>query len=135
MKGFVVNFEKYRITVVMKVETNIITSIRASLKGQTLILMIIYVETFNTNYIVFIDNAIMCLTSHWPIISSIRVSSLILTISLCEIKEKMSKLLIKYTLMYLLNSWQCFIFIRPSRDRPYYVIGYGGQASTQVSAQ
>jgi hypothetical protein len=27
------------------------------------------------------------------------------------------------------------IFIRLSRDGPYYVIGYGGRASTQVSAQ
>ena len=27
------------------------------------------------------------------------------------------------------------LFIRPSRDGPYYVIGYGGRASTQVSAQ
>jgi len=27
------------------------------------------------------------------------------------------------------------IFIRLSRDGPYYVIGYGMQASTQVSAQ
>ena len=26
-------------------------------------------------------------------------------------------------------------FVRPSRDGPYYVIGYGGRASTQVSAQ
>ena len=27
------------------------------------------------------------------------------------------------------------VFMRPSRDGPYYVIGYGGRASTQVSAQ
>ena len=27
------------------------------------------------------------------------------------------------------------IFIRPSRDGPYYMIGYGGRAFTQVSAQ
>jgi hypothetical protein len=27
------------------------------------------------------------------------------------------------------------IFIRPSRDGPYYVIVYGGRASTQVSTQ
>jgi hypothetical protein len=26
-----------------------------------------------------------------------------------------------------------YVFIRPSRDGPYYVIGFGGQASTQVS--
>jgi len=31
--------------------------------------------------------------------------------------------------------FRCAVFIRPSRDGPYYVIGYGGRASTQVSAQ
>jgi Na+/melibiose symporter-like transporter len=42
----------YRITVVMKVETDIIASLT------------MYVETFKTNVIVFICNIIMCLTSH-----------------------------------------------------------------------
>ena len=43
---------KYRVTVVMKVETDIIASLA------------MYVETFKTNVIVFIGNIIMCLTSH-----------------------------------------------------------------------
>jgi hypothetical protein len=38
--------------------------------------------TFKTDVIVFIGNIIMCLTSHCPIIFSIRNISLILTISL-----------------------------------------------------
>ena len=29
----------------------------------------------------------------------------------------------------------CNLFIHPSRDGSYYVIGYGGRVSTQVSAQ
>ena len=44
----------------MKVETDIITSIAASLMGQALI---IYVETFKTD-IVFIFDLIICLMSH-----------------------------------------------------------------------
>jgi hypothetical protein len=51
-----------------------------------------YVEIFKTDVIVFVANAIMCLTSHGQIIFSITVSSLILAISFDEIKEKMSKL-------------------------------------------
>ena len=39
-------YNKYRITVVMKVETDIITSIAASSRGPTVILTIMYVETF-----------------------------------------------------------------------------------------
>jgi len=40
----------------------------------------------------FIGNTIMCLMSHWQITFSIRVSLLILTTSLGEIKRKMFKL-------------------------------------------
>jgi hypothetical protein len=68
------------------VETDIITSIAVSQKGLPTTLVIIYVKTFKTDAIVFIDNDIICVTSHWTMISSITVSSLILTISLSEIK-------------------------------------------------
>ena len=54
----------------MKVETDINTSTVASLIGQALILMIMYVKIFTTDVIVFICNAIMCWTSYWPIIFS-----------------------------------------------------------------
>jgi hypothetical protein len=71
---------------VLKVETDIITS-------MVMILLVMQVETFKTDIIVLIGNVIVCLASHWPIFSSIRVDSLILTISLSEIKGKMAKLL------------------------------------------
>ena len=44
--------------------------------------------TLKTDIIVFICCFIMCLTSHWQIIFSIRINLLILTISLPEIKSK-----------------------------------------------
>ena len=50
----------------MQVETDIITSIPTSLIGQAVILVIMYVGTFQTD--VF-DNMIMRLMSHWPVIS------------------------------------------------------------------
>jgi len=53
-----------------------------------------YVVTFKTD-IAFISNVIICLITHSPIIFSIKVILLILTISLCQIKEKMSNLSIK----------------------------------------
>ena len=53
---------------------------------------IMYVKTFKTDVIFFIGKVVLCLTSHWPIIFSIKVNSLILKISLGEIKGKMSKL-------------------------------------------
>jgi hypothetical protein len=53
---------------------------------------IMYIETFRTAVIVSMDNVIMCLMSYWPIIFSIRISSLILIISLGGMKWKMFKL-------------------------------------------
>ena len=52
---------KYRITAVLKVETDIIPSIAASPTGQAVIM---YVEIFKTAVIVFIGDVKMCLTSH-----------------------------------------------------------------------
>ena len=57
------SYDKYRLTAVMKVETDIITRIAVSPVGQAVILVIINVETFKTDiFIVFICNLIMCLT-------------------------------------------------------------------------
>ena len=81
---------------VLKAETDIITTKAASLIGQAEILVIMFVEIFKTDVIVFICNIIMCLTSHWPIFCSQYQCPLILIISHSEIKEKMSKLLIKH---------------------------------------
>ena len=53
-----------------------------SLKGTT------FGELLVWHLIDFIGNVIMCFTSHWPILSSIRVCSLVLTISLWDINEK-----------------------------------------------
>ena len=63
--NFILN-NKYGISTVVQVETDIITSIPTSLIGQTVILVIMYVGTFQTD--VF-DNMIMRLMSHWPVIS------------------------------------------------------------------
>jgi hypothetical protein len=54
----------YRITAILMVETDIITSIAVSQKGLPTTLVIIYVKTFKTDAIVFIDNDIICVTSH-----------------------------------------------------------------------
>ena len=48
---------------VLKVETDIIASISASLTGRAVILVIMYVEIFRTGVIVFIGNVITCLMS------------------------------------------------------------------------
>ena len=48
--------DKYRIMSVLKVEIDIITSIAVSLTGQNVILLIMYVETFKTDFNVFISN-------------------------------------------------------------------------------
>ena len=79
----------YRITADLKVETDIIISIVESPIGRD---VIICVKILKAEVIVYIGNAIICLTSRWPIIFSIRVSLLILTISLGEIKGQMIKL-------------------------------------------
>ena len=48
----------YRITTVIKVETYIKASISASPIGQSVILVIIYVNTFTTDEIIFTGNVI-----------------------------------------------------------------------------
>jgi hypothetical protein len=69
---------------VLKVRTDIITSITVILVGRAVILVIMYVEIFKMDVIVFFG--IKChLTSRWPIVSIIQVAKLILTISLSEL--------------------------------------------------
>ena len=82
-------FEKlihiYRITAVIKDETDIIASILSLIrKVVMLVIMYMYVKNFKTNFIVFISN-VMSLISNWLIFFSIRVNTLIMTISLREI--------------------------------------------------
>jgi len=90
--------DKYRITAVLKVETDIITSIVESPVERAAILVIMFVKTFRTDVTV-IGNIIMSLTSHShrPIIFSIRVSSLKLIISFSWDQRKWSN----YRSMYL----------------------------------
>ena len=75
----------------MRVETDITTRTAESLIGQAVILVIMYVRP--SKFTVFlIGNVIMYSTLCRLIIFSIRVSSLILTISPSEMKGRMSKL-------------------------------------------
>ena len=57
----------YRITSILKVETDIITNISLSLIGRARIFVIMSVEAFRTDVIVFISGIIMCFTSDWQI--------------------------------------------------------------------
>jgi hypothetical protein len=75
----------------LKAETDINVSITESLIGRTMILVIMYVKTFKAD-VVFIGIKHHNMTSLRPIISSIRVNPLIMTITLVEIKGKMSNL-------------------------------------------
>ena len=68
-----IKFYICRITAALKVVTEMITSILASPIRRAAIVMVMYVETYKTDIIVFICNAIICLTSS-IIISRIRVS-------------------------------------------------------------
>lgn len=54
----------YRITAVLKAETDIIVSIAACPTGQDMLLVIMYVKIFKTCVIVFINEVKMCLRSH-----------------------------------------------------------------------
>ena len=86
------SFNTYRITAVLKNETDIITNIASSPIEWAAILVIMYVDSFKTNVIKLIDNIIMCWTYHRSKMFSIRGSSVILTISRCEIRVSMTTL-------------------------------------------
>ena len=73
--------DTYGIMSVIKVETDIIVSISVIPIGKPVILVVMYFRTYKIDDIIFISNDIMHLTSHWPIIFSIRVSRLILTLT------------------------------------------------------
>ena len=119
----------------MKAETEIKASITASLKGRAAILVLMYVENFKTD-VFFYQWRQLCLTSHWPIIVNIRVSScacelwtdliflwikvssVIQTFSVAHIKGKMSNLSIKWEYWFLwtentstLNVLGCYYYI------------------------
>jgi hypothetical protein len=78
----------YRIMSFLKSETNIII-LEAIQKGRT---VIIFVENFKIDVIVFIGNITPTNSFH------IRISLLILTLSLCEIKGRNVQITDKYTI-------------------------------------
>ena len=65
----------YRITVILKVETNFIANISASPIVRARIYVMMSVEAFRTDVIVFISDVIMCFTSDWPINLCTRVKN------------------------------------------------------------
>jgi hypothetical protein len=69
---------------------------------SSVILVIMYVETFKTAVIVFISNVILCLTSHLPIIFSINVSLLIHEMLLWVQTKNVYRVL---SLSWLYGSW------------------------------
>lgn len=73
----------------LAVVTSDIASITVSTIRPVVILVMMYVETFITEVIVFIDIKHHRMTSQLPIFSSIIVNLLILTISHEEFKGKM----------------------------------------------
>jgi hypothetical protein len=63
----------YRITTILKVETDIIPNISASLIAGIFVIM--SVEAFSTGVILFINDVIMCFMSDWPIDLHMRVTN------------------------------------------------------------
>ena len=61
------NSDTYRIMSDLKIETDIITSIASSLIERAVILVMMYVATFITDFIILISNTIMYSTSYWQI--------------------------------------------------------------------
>ena len=86
MSNFDSIYIKYRISSVLKVETDIIISITVSPKRMS------FDTTDNVRTDVLFLSGILCLTSHCVVIYSITVRSLKLTMSLAQIKGRMSKL-------------------------------------------
>ena len=63
------------ITAVLKVETDLSLVSQSSLKGRAVIFVIMFVETFRADIIVFIGDIIMCFTSDWQINLHMRVTN------------------------------------------------------------
>jgi hypothetical protein len=59
-----VDLQTFRVTAVLKFDTNIITSIAADPIELAVMLVIMHVEIFKTDVTVFIGNVVMCLTSN-----------------------------------------------------------------------
>ena len=73
--NFTAEWKLYRITAILKFETDIIANISASPIGWAGIFVMMSVEAFRTNFIVFIGDGIMCLTSDWQINLHLRVTN------------------------------------------------------------
>jgi hypothetical protein len=58
-----IRFVTSRIMAILKIETDIISNISASLTGRARIFVIMSVEAFRTDVIDFISDVIMCFTS------------------------------------------------------------------------
>ena len=71
---WIITGNKYIITVVLNVETNIIINIAANLIGRAVKLVIMYVEISKTGIIVFISIKRHSVKSHWLMFSSISQS-------------------------------------------------------------
>lgn len=78
-------------TSVWRIETDIITRNAARLVERAATLVIMSVETFQSDRVIFIGNIVMHLMSHWSIIFSIRVICGYWKYHSEKIKEKMPK--------------------------------------------
>jgi hypothetical protein len=59
-------YDIYKITAILKFETNVIANISVSPIWRAVIFVIMSVDTFKTD-VVFIGDVIMCFRSDWPI--------------------------------------------------------------------
>ena len=120
--NFTAEWKLYRITAILKFETDIIANISARPIGWAGIFVMMSVEAFRTNFIVFIGDGIMCLTSDWPITCTcelrtdliflwIKVSWVIQTLSAAHIKERMSNLPIKLKSRILVEWKNLFLIL------------------------
>ena len=66
----------YRITAILKVETDVIANISASPMGRARIFVTMSVEVFRNDFIVFISDIMMCFTSDWLMNLRMRVTNL-----------------------------------------------------------
>ena len=116
----------YRITAILKVQTDIIANFSASQIGRARIFVIMSVEAFRTDVIVFISDVIMCFMSDWPITCAcelrsdliflwIKVSSVIQTLSAVPIKGKMSNCPIIYIIILYANFFNNPVFLLDRR--------------------
>jgi hypothetical protein len=60
-------YDIYKITAILKFETNVIANISVNPIWRAVIFVIMSVDTFKTDVVVFIGDVIMCFRSDWPI--------------------------------------------------------------------